>query len=308
MNAPVVLAKAAPDGLLEVVRDAVRLPQGARIVAAMSGGVDSTLALVSLLKNATPEQKKNVVVLMSEESITEYPGFYRDHIHGKLRAESSGGFPLLLGGNHLIVNGEHNDQLFGSDIVAKFIGMFGTSAMHQSYSRDTLSAFYNSFLNDEGTTHFYMDLFERVKAAAPVPISTNYLFFWWINFALKWQTVSIRTLTFASARNVEKITLEYTANNYAPFYRTDEFQLWSMNNLDKRIKGTWKSYKWIVKDFIYEYTKDAEYRDNKIKHASRYFLLLYQRPYTQITEDMGAEGFKRDHSLAAYHDPVNDFI
>ena len=270
-----------------------------------SGGVDSTLALVSLLKNATPEQKNNIVVLMSEESITEYPGFYRDHIHGKLRTESSGGFPLLLGGNHLIVNGEHNDQLFGSDIVAKFIGMFGTSAMHQSYSRDTLSAFYNSFLNDEGTTHFYMDLFERVKAAAPVPISTNYLFFWWINFALKWQTVSIRTLTFASARNVEKITPEYIANNYAPFYRTDEFQLWSMNNLDKKIKDDWRSYKWVSKDIIYDYTRDADYRDNKIKRGSLHFLVVRQKIWPFIDENFH---FAENINRTEYHEPENDFV
>ncbi|HVI33695.1 tRNA 2-thiouridine(34) synthase MnmA [Phenylobacterium sp.] len=50
MNAPVVLAQAAPDDLLQVVRDAVRLPQGARIVAAMSGGVDSTVTAALLAR------------------------------------------------------------------------------------------------------------------------------------------------------------------------------------------------------------------------------------------------------------------
>lgn len=50
MNAPVVLAQAAPDDLLQVVRDAVRLPEGARIVAAMSGGVDSTVTAALLAR------------------------------------------------------------------------------------------------------------------------------------------------------------------------------------------------------------------------------------------------------------------
>jgi tRNA-specific 2-thiouridylase len=48
MNAPVAIADTAPEGLLEVVRDAVRLPKGARIVAAMSGGVDSTVTAALL--------------------------------------------------------------------------------------------------------------------------------------------------------------------------------------------------------------------------------------------------------------------
>lgn len=50
MNAPFAPTRDAPDGLIEVVRDAVRLPAGARIVAAMSGGVDSTVTAALLAK------------------------------------------------------------------------------------------------------------------------------------------------------------------------------------------------------------------------------------------------------------------
>jgi tRNA-specific 2-thiouridylase len=40
----------APDGLIAVVRDAVRLPAGTRIIAAMSGGVDSTVTAALLAR------------------------------------------------------------------------------------------------------------------------------------------------------------------------------------------------------------------------------------------------------------------
>jgi tRNA-specific 2-thiouridylase len=50
MNAPFAPTRDAPDGLVEVVRDAVRLPAGSRIVAAMSGGVDSTVTAALLAK------------------------------------------------------------------------------------------------------------------------------------------------------------------------------------------------------------------------------------------------------------------
>jgi tRNA-specific 2-thiouridylase len=50
MNAPAAIAAAPSDDLVQVVRDAVRLPQGARIVAAMSGGVDSTVTAALLAR------------------------------------------------------------------------------------------------------------------------------------------------------------------------------------------------------------------------------------------------------------------
>ena len=43
MNAPVINAGKLSDGLVEAAREAMRLPAGTRVLAAMSGGVDSTV-------------------------------------------------------------------------------------------------------------------------------------------------------------------------------------------------------------------------------------------------------------------------
>src|SRR5450755_584156 len=48
MNAPVLIPDRLSDGLIQVVREAVRLSTGSRVVAAMSGGVDSTVTAALL--------------------------------------------------------------------------------------------------------------------------------------------------------------------------------------------------------------------------------------------------------------------
>src|SRR5689334_22983232 len=50
MNAPFAPAAVLSDDLIQVVREAVRLPVGTRIVAAMSGGVDSTVTAALLAR------------------------------------------------------------------------------------------------------------------------------------------------------------------------------------------------------------------------------------------------------------------
>jgi hypothetical protein len=269
-----------------------------------SGGIDSTTVLVSFLKNATDAQRERIVVLMSEESISENPNFYRDHVHGKLRRDSSAMFPYLIGSKHLLVNGEHNDQLFGSDIVASVIGRFGAEVLHRPYDRNTFLTFFTEKIDDPNTASFYVGLFERLKEAAPIDVKTNYDLFWWINFAVKWQTVYTRMLSYTAKRNTGNINEEYLRTNYAPFFNTEDFQLWSMNNPDKKIKDEWRTYKWPAKEVIYGYTKDAEYRDNKTKRGSLYHLILQQIPSNFIDDKLR---FYDALEPELYHQPNNDF-
>ncbi|MFZ2886926.1 MAG: hypothetical protein WA021_03850, partial [Minisyncoccia bacterium] len=89
------MAELCDERAIQILRDAES--RGKRIHVLYSGGIDSSCTLVSLVKHATPEQKKNMVVLLSHESIAENPKMYESHIRGKLATRSSVAFPTLIG-------------------------------------------------------------------------------------------------------------------------------------------------------------------------------------------------------------------
>lgn len=277
---------------------------GGRIFLFYSGGIDSTLVVISFLKNANEEQKKRISILMTEESISENPNFYRDHIKGKLEVIPSNNFRYLLGTKNLFITGEHNDQIFGADVIGQLIRLKGDSVVHEPYNRQTLIEFYNSVSYNPELNSFYVDLFEKLASRAPVKIETNFHFLWWIHFSLKWQTVYMRIIMYVDKNNLKDITREYLSKHYFTFYGSDEFQLWSMNNLDKRMKDTWKTYKWPAKDVIYKYTQDEDYRDNKTKVGSLYRVLMANQSNYFLNSDFE---FSDDINWKDYYREDNDF-
>jgi len=165
-------------------------------------------------------------------------------------------------------------------------------------------AFFEGTLEDHDAAVFYFELFDRLNKTAPIEIRSNFDFMWWYNFATKWQACFCYMLFYTLPSNIGNITKEYLDTRFISFYNTDEFQLWSMNNLDKRIKDTWKSYKWVAKEIIYDFTKDADYRDHKTKKGSLLPLLGYNTPQRFIDENMR---FHTDFPLESYLEPENDF-
>lgn len=288
---------------IQVLADAEKL--SATMYVLYSGGIDSTCLLVSLLKHATPQQKENIVVLLSHDSIAENPRFYDEHIRGKLRAGSSISFTERIGEDCYLLSAEHNDMVMGSEKIGKMMTLYGPESIHQPYDRDMVAGLFSTALSGDAMMgHFYVDLFERIRDAAPVPVETNMDFLWWSNFVVKWQSCFHYILLFTPPRNAHKVTQEYLDKRFISFYNTDEFQLWSMSNPDKRIKDTWKSYKWVCKDIIYKYNKDAEYRDNKTKKGSLLPLIGFNPPFRFIDEHMR---FRNDLKPEEYLRPDNDF-
>ena len=283
-----------------------------KIVVMYSGGVDSTALLCSFFKNFSDKVvRDNILVLLSDHSIRENPNFFYNHIIKKVDCTSVYRFPYFLGNDdYLFMSGENADQLFGSQVIDSFIINRPFSSLFNDIDsmRSQMVDWFRTRLRkdmehykklpSEYEEHIF-ELFYKMAKAAPIDIDTPYKFFWWINFATKWQSVYMRILTYS--QNKETLALE---ENYTTFYGTEEFQLWSLNNTNNLIGNTPSSSKSVAKQYILDYNGDSDYL-NKPKIGSLAFIIRQKNMSMMIDENMN---FIEDYPTKNYYNYENDFL
>lgn len=230
-----------------------------------SGGIDSTVALVGLLKTVPDGRLSDLTVHCNAASILEYPEFYAAHIKDKLTVKST---PEVVKPTDrywaenvfasstvdeiaktlktsLVVTGELGDQVFGSAGFAN--------------DPDKISSTIDDLLVAQELTDI-RDEIDALSTACPIPINSVTTLMWWWNFSCKWSEVRFRGLT--------SVTDSDDFANVRHFFDTDDFQKWSIANDDLKIKDTIQSYKFTAKDYIHDFAKHDDYRDQKLKVGS----------------------------------------
>lgn len=241
-----------------------------------SGGIDSTLMLVSFIKQRPVEQlRKQLFVVMTPDSIGEYPLFYKQHIRDKLPIISAERLSTYFDGTKIVVGGEHNDQLFGTDAIDKVVRKFDIDLVFKPYSREFLVPYLLSYNMPEASANWWYDMLVWHAKQAPCEIKTNFDLMWWFNFCFRWQTVYFRMLLRVDDNCRKLVDDAFVKDHFHHFYSTVEFQKWSMLNPQLKIRNNnWLDYKYHAKDVIYNFTNDPVYRDKKIKVRSLFRLFL----------------------------------
>jgi len=242
----------------DLVAEAVRTRR--TIAVLWSGGIDSTSALIAIMKAAEKRgQKRRIQVLLSRESVQEYPRFYLSFINNKYRQRPvSPPIADSLDPALLNVTGELGDQLFGSMILEPYVreGMAG-----ENYE-DVLHEVMIDRLGNEARGERLRHYLEPVIDKAPVRIRTLFDYLWWLNFTLKWQAVTLRLL---AARRDGSRELYQSLHH---FFRSVAFQQWSFYNPRARTTAVWERYKEAAKQYILSYTGDETYYRHKEKEPS----------------------------------------
>ena len=218
-----------------------------------SGGIDSTAVLVSLLKIKDNFPEVKLIVVMNQESINEYPLFYKKFIKDKLdvwmtkERNLSAVLSVDTEKKFLVVTGELGDQLFGSAL------------MFRENLKDDLDKFWAVVFKPK-FVKYWKPLVDKHPQQDDLSVA-NVL--WWFNFVLKYQWVQLRMFVLLDGA----VPLE----DFVHFFAGPRFQAWAMNtpmsvkfpNLKKE-----KTYKRPAKKYILKFTGDKDYFNEKLKKGS----------------------------------------
>lgn len=219
-----------------------------KIYITWSGGIDSTLVLSEMLKIAP---KSQLVVMMDKNSVLEYPDFYKKYIEGQLETTGMSFYtddPLRVAlRDGIVVTGHLMDPVFGANI-------------YQALPIDRLKQTVPDFL--EGLNEYSRNMYRKLINACPRPLVNVKDLFWWMDYTLNYQSEQLMWLLEIEEMILDKNLFHFGAgedwNNYAVSTPADV--KWPGYNFN--------FYKQAIKDQIYNFTKDDNYTQNKIKMPS----------------------------------------
>lgn len=253
------------------------------ILVLWSGGIDSTVVLVSLILAGA--SRHDLIVCLNNLSIQENFNFYYKFIRNKFDVITSEGMCDYMTGDYVMVGGEHNDQIFGTDILHKVYLTYGLDFVFLPATESNIKTVFSlGNMSDRSKSIWYDILLNHCKFAH-TEIKTVFDFFWWYNFSIKWQTVFFRLLLRTNIQNRHVVNDEFVKNYYHQFFVGEDIQKWSMVNPDKKIGKTWQSYKLAAKEFIYEFDKNQDYFLYKTKYGSLSRVFRHRQMAEGLTSD-----------------------
>lgn len=215
-----------------------------------SGGIDSTSILVSILKTASPEILKKLIILHSNNSITENAHFYYKYIDQKLKTQDIDSFTITPDNHNqiIIVDGEAGNQCMGQSSIQRLIYNQQFDLLDKPWKEiDNLSSLLTN------ANQFNIDLVKESIKHSPVPIETGYDFLWWTNFNFKFDDVLLRKIPrYTCNLNAEQTKTFYEKSLFR-FYSQPSMQIWSMLTKDLRREGLKITPKYVPKKYIHDF-------------------------------------------------------
>jgi hypothetical protein len=256
-----------------------------------SGGIDSMVIIVSILKNLSPAERANIDVACNRISIYEHPKFFYEYIQPNFNIIDSNFLKLNepIFEKYYVIDGEPADQLYGG-IASR--SMIDGKTILKDWRRDPDELI--DFLTDSVDRPFaewYYDTAKQNIDSMDVPIENYYDFCWWLFFNASWSAIMLRPLQFQTTNSVNGVKLYF--DNFIHWFNTVEYQKWSMvSRFGIKYEANINNRKLASKKYIYDFDRDEYYFHFKTKiestsrfvsNANSYFCMLDD--YTRLTLD-----------------------
>lgn len=223
-----------------------------------SGGIDSTVIIVGILKNLSKQQRQDIVVMCNPASIWESPSFFQQHIADNFTIIDSANANIVgpYCQNYYIFNGEPADCLWGSKVSA-----FPHAELTANWDPDILIEFYSKKLKNKQSAEWLYEFIKENILSVGLPIKNYHQWHWWINFNMNYTDTIMRRF-YKHTDNFNNIN-----SSFIDWYNSREYNLWS---LDKNINHSQVDtiYKLAAKNYISEIFKDPHWYTFKTKSAS----------------------------------------
>lgn len=296
------------------------IEKGTKFAVMYSGGIDSTVIMVALLKNLTETELKNITICCSADSIIENPSFYKNYIQGKFTILDSNlhKYDDLYEMGYKIITADEGDCIFGTlfgltmytnfdyylegmseeskNNLKKYKHRISDETVHYSVFKDMIIK-HLGLPEDKEFGRILYDKYDHNVKTSTVPVHSLHDFFWWLIFNVKYLNCSVRGALYFN----DRVPYRTMIDNVVNWYNDSEYQLWSMNNNNngKKIHKTMGSYKNIAREYIYEFDKNEWYRDFKIKLESMW-VIAHQQKVTHLeknTRPVERVGLTKDYEM-----------
>jgi hypothetical protein len=212
------------------------------IAVLWSGGIDSTVALVSLLQTVPWNR---ISVVCNADSQSEYMTLWQDIISPNFHVMDFEAWQNQAA-DYFTVSGDAGDTVW-------------SVIDHSFYNQ---SHYFNTPWKDWANRELFpsLDFIEEFCTWSGRDIKTVLDLRTWFYLCCKWQDKSMELFVKRPGLT------DKDATGFFDF--SDDFLTWTMNNLDNIIGDTWQSYKLPAKKFIFSFHKDRNYLENKEKEYS----------------------------------------
>ncbi len=264
-----------------------------------SGGIDSTAALVGLLRNLSKEGLQNLTVVLTVQSILENPAFYVETVSALKTLNYFEAWPRLLSNpDALVVTGELGDQIMGAGMLLASYKEYGADFLASDYRKNGPQALAEFFKSDTRRVSIDADkmfaFLRPIADEAPIQIRSVFDFFWWFNFTQEWQFAKLKFLETA-----ETPLAGVQLSQVQHYFDTVDFQLWSISTVEERLPKSWKDYKRAAKAYIDSYSKQSSsqglIKRQSLKHT--YFLQKFRQgvsaAFESVDEKVDLEKYMR---------------